>query len=149
MGHKAVTEQCRAIDEWRAAIGKVKQETKPASTAALEAKVEALCRERLEQAYRDISGARTACDDADMRTATWAAAKVSLKALGCHVFCCILLAHAGSDCCAQHAREAHTVQQLSIMVSRQHQQHRMRHRNVGLLERVCPLQASMSERQRQ
>ncbi|CAL5228653.1 g11822 [Coccomyxa viridis] len=56
MGHQAVAEQCRAIDAWRAEIGKAKQEPKPDSTAALEAKIEALCRERMEQAYRDISG---------------------------------------------------------------------------------------------
>ena len=66
MGHQAVAEQCKAIDEWRAEIGKAKQEPKPASTAALEAKIEALCRERMEQAYRDISGALTAC-----KAATW------------------------------------------------------------------------------
>ena len=61
MGHQAVAEQCRAIDEWRAEIGKAKQEPKPESTAALEGKIEALCRERMEQAYRDISGALIAC----------------------------------------------------------------------------------------
>ena len=64
MGHQAVAEQCRAIDAWRAEIGKAKQEPKADSTAALEAKIEALCRERLEQAYRDISGTFTACEAA-------------------------------------------------------------------------------------
>ena len=56
LGHEAVAEQCRAIDKWSAQVGKSKQQPGPASTAALEAKIEALCRERMEQAYRDISG---------------------------------------------------------------------------------------------
>ena len=66
MGHQAVAEQCKAIDEWRAQIGKAKQQPEVASTAALEAKIEALCRERMEQAYRDISGALTAYKAAHM-----------------------------------------------------------------------------------
>ena len=70
MGHQAVAEQCKAIDEWRAQIGKAKQQPEPASTATLEAKIEALCRERMEQAYRDISGALTACTAATYGAAT-------------------------------------------------------------------------------
>ena len=60
MGHQAVAEQCRAIEGWRAEIGKPKLQSSALSTAALEARIEGLCRERLEKAYKDINGAPTA-----------------------------------------------------------------------------------------
>ena len=59
MGHQAVAEQCRAIEGWRAEVGKSKLQASAPSTAALEARIEDLCRESLEKAYKDINGALT------------------------------------------------------------------------------------------
>ena len=60
MGHQAVAEQCRAMEGWRAEGGKAKLQCSAPSTAALEARIEDLCRERLEKAYKDINGVLTA-----------------------------------------------------------------------------------------
>lgn len=60
MGHQAVAEQCRAIEGWRGKLGKAKQQSSAPSTTALEARIEDLCRERLETAYKSINGALTA-----------------------------------------------------------------------------------------
>ena len=56
LGQEAVAEQCRAIDGWAVKVGKQKLQPTPPSTAALAAKIEGLCREDLEKAYRDIDG---------------------------------------------------------------------------------------------
>ena len=52
-----MAEQCTAIDGWREEIGKPKLQPSPVSTAALEAKIESLCRDRMEQVYKSIKGA--------------------------------------------------------------------------------------------
>ena len=57
VGQEAVAEQCRAIDGWREEVGKPKQQPSPVPTAALEAKIESLCRDRMEQVYKSIKGA--------------------------------------------------------------------------------------------
>ena len=57
IGQEAVAEQCRAIDGWREEVGKPKLQPMPVSTAALEAKIESLCRDRMEQVYKNINGA--------------------------------------------------------------------------------------------
>ena len=57
VGQEAVAEQCRAIDGWREEVGKPKLQPLPVSTAALEAKIESLCRDRMEQVYKSIKGA--------------------------------------------------------------------------------------------
>ena len=61
LGQEAVAEQCRAIDGWREEVGKAKQQPASPSTAALEAQIEGMCRERMERAYKEISGATIHC----------------------------------------------------------------------------------------
>ena len=57
VGQEAVAEQCRAIDGWKEEVGKPKLQPSAVSTAALEAKIESLCRDRMEQVYKTIKGA--------------------------------------------------------------------------------------------
>ena len=56
VGQEAVAEQCRAIEGWREEVGKPKLQPLLVSTAALEAKIESLCRDRMEQVYKSIKG---------------------------------------------------------------------------------------------
>ena len=58
LGAAAVAEQCREIEAWAARVGKPKRGEDALSTAALEARIEALCAAELEAAYRHSAGVR-------------------------------------------------------------------------------------------
>lgn len=56
LGAEAVSEQCKAIDEWQQKIGKKKRHDGGTSTSALEARIEALCASDVEACYRKSAG---------------------------------------------------------------------------------------------